>query len=68
MYNRSKQQLFADLERILYTCPYLATRIVLAGLLVFYQPRNIQAVSLGNRLDKHITARACPLSNIIPMG
>ena len=25
----------ADLERILYTCPYPATRIVLAGLLVF---------------------------------
>ncbi len=38
--HRSKQQLSADLERILYTCPYLATRIVLAGLLVFYQPRN----------------------------
>ena len=31
----SKQQLFADLERILYTSPYPATRIVLAGLLVF---------------------------------
>ena len=38
--HRSKQQLSADLERILYTCLYLATRIVLAGLLVFYQPRN----------------------------
>ena len=25
--------------RILYTSPYPATRIVLAGLLVFYQPR-----------------------------
>ena len=37
---RSKQQFFADLERILYTSPYPATRIVLAGLLVFYQPRN----------------------------
>ena len=31
-----------DLERVLYTCLYLATRIVLAGLLVFYQPRNKQ--------------------------
>ena len=38
--HRSKQQLFADLERILYTSPYLAIRIVLAGLFVFYQPRN----------------------------
>ena len=58
----------ADLERILYACPYLATRIVLAGLLVFYQPRNKQAVSFGNRLDKSSLVRACPLSNIIPMG
>ena len=58
----------ADLERILYACPYLATRIVLAGLLVFYQPRNKQAVSLGNRLDKSSHVRACPLSYIIPMG
>ena len=65
---RSKQQLFADLERILYTCLYLATRIVLAGLLVFYQPWNKQTVSLGNRLDKSSFTRACPLSNIIPMG
>ena len=68
MYNRSKQQLSADLERILYTSPYPATRIVLADLLVFYQPGNKQAVNLGNRLDKSSLARACPLSNIIPMG
>ena len=68
MYNRSKQQLFADLERILYTCPYFATRIVLTDLLVFYQPGNKQTVNLGNRLDKSSLARACPLSNIIPMG
>ena len=66
--HRSKQQLSADWERILYTCLYLATRIVLAGLLVFYQPRNKSAVSLGNRLDKSSFTRACPLSNIIPMG
>ena len=30
----------ADLEWILYTCLYFATRVVLAGLLVFYQPRD----------------------------
>ena len=66
--NRSKQQLSADLERILYICLYLATRIVLAGLLVFYQPRNKQAVSFGNRLDKSSLVRACPLSNKFPMG
>ena len=30
----------ADLERILYTCLYFATRIILAGVLVFYQPRD----------------------------
>ena len=66
--HRSKQQLFVDLERILYTCPYLATRIVLTDLLVFYQPGNKQTVSLGNRLDKSSLVRTCPLSNIIPMG
>ena len=48
----------ADLERILYTYFYLATRIVLADLLVFYQPGNKQTVSLGNRLDKSSLARA----------
>jgi hypothetical protein len=37
---RSKQQLSADLERILYTGLYPATRIDLADLLVFYQPWN----------------------------
>lgn len=35
---RSKQQFSANLERILYTCLNLATRIVLAGFFVFYQP------------------------------